>query len=55
MDQETCTGFSSSGLQIVDGGEGLDGVVIQGRRALPCGSSTRTAVTQAFPTRVTGG
>ena len=57
VDQDTCTGFSSSGLQVIDSGEGLQGVMIQARRATPCGSSTRTHVTQgqASMTRVSGG
>lgn len=44
--EENCTGFSSSGLQLQDGGTAMAGRMVRARRALPCGSATRTQVTQ---------
>jgi len=46
--QENCTGFSSSSFQLQDGGDALAGVMLRARRALPCGSGTRTEVTQGM-------
>jgi hypothetical protein len=45
---ENCTGYSSSGLQLQDGGDTLAGLMLQARQALPCGSGTRTAITQGL-------
>lgn len=46
IDQETCTGFASSGLQLAMSGTALAGVMVRRERPLPCGSGTRTLVTQ---------
>ena len=48
LDQATCTAFSSSRFQLQDGGDTLAGLMLRGRRALPCGSGTRTEVTQGM-------
>lgn len=48
VNQATCSGYSSGGLQLQDGGDAMSGLVRRGRRALPCGSSTRTEVRQAI-------
>ncbi len=46
LNQANCTAFSSSRFQLQDGGDAMAGPMIRGRRALPCGSGTRTEVTQ---------
>ncbi len=48
LDQASCTAFSSSRFQLQDGGDTLAGLMLRGRRALPCGSGTRTEVTQGM-------
>ncbi len=48
LKQENCTGYSSSGFQLQEGGAALGGVMRRARQALPCGSSGRTEITQGM-------
>lgn len=46
LDETTCSGFSSRTLQLQEGGDAMAGTMVRARRALPCGSTSRTQVTQ---------
>jgi len=48
LKQENCTGYSSSGFQLQDGGDTLAGPMRRARQALPCGSGSRTEITQGL-------
>lgn len=48
VNQANCTAFASSDyFQMQNTGDAMAGVMIRAERALPCGSGTRTAITQA--------
>jgi hypothetical protein len=48
VNQGNCTSFASSDyFQLQSQGDAMAGVMIRAQQALPCGSGTRTAITQA--------